>query len=183
MKKRCAWPQTDLAIAYHDQEWGVPLHDDRALFEFLVLEGAQAGLSWETVLRKRNNYRAAFDNFDASKVAKYGPRKVEQLLKDSGIIRNRLKIASAVLNAKAFLAVQQEFGSFDKYLWRFVNHYPIRRKRGLPVPARTSISDALSSDLSDRGFKFVGSTICYAFMQAVGMVNDHDPACFRYKEL
>lgn len=183
MKKRCAWPQTDLAIAYHDQEWGVPLHDDRALFEFLVLEGAQAGLSWETVLRKRNNYRAAFDNFDASKVARYGPRKVEQLLKDSGIIRNRLKIASAVLNAKAFLAVQQEFASFDKYLWRFVNHRPIRRKRGLSVPARTSISDALSRDLSDRGFKFVGSTICYAFMQAVGMVNDHDPACFRYKEL
>jgi len=183
MKNRCAWPQTDLAIAYHDQEWGVPLHDDRALFEFLVLEGAQAGLSWETVLRKRDNYRAAFDNFDASKIAKYGSRKVEQLLKNSGIIRNRLKITSAIINAKAFLAVQQEFGSFDEYLWRFVNHSPIRRKRGVPVPARTPVSDALSKDLSNRGFKFVGSTICYAFMQAVGMVNDHNPACFRYKEL
>ena len=183
MVKRCAWPQTDLAIAYHDQEWGVPLHDDRALFEFLILEGAQAGLSWETVLRKRNNYRAAFDNFDPSRVAKYGSRKVEQLLEDAGIIRNRLKITSAIVNAKAFLAIQQEFGSFDEYLWRFVNHRPIRRKRGLPVPARTSVSDALSKDLSKRGFKFVGSTIIYAFMQAVGMVNDHDPACFRYKEL
>lgn len=183
MAKRCAWPKTDLAMAYHDQEWGVPLHDDRALFEFLILEGAQAGLSWETVLQKRKNYRAAFDNFDVSKVAKYGSRKVEQLLKDSGIIRNRLKITSAIVNAKAFLAVQQEFGSFDEYLWRFVNHRPIRRKRGLPVPARTSISDALSKDLLSRGFKFVGSTIIYAFMQAVGMVNDHDPVCFRYKEL
>ena len=183
MVKRCAWPQTDLAIAYHDQEWGVPLHDDRALFEFLILEGAQAGLSWETVLRKRNNYRAAFDSFDPSKVAKYGSRKVEQLLEDSGIIRNRLKITSAIVNAKAFLAVQREFGSFDEYLWRFVNHRPIRRKREMAVPARTSVSDALSKDLSNRGFKFVGSTIMYAFMQAVGMVNDHDPACFRYKEL
>ena len=183
MVKRCAWPKTDLALAYHDQEWGVPLHDDRALFEFLILEGAQAGLSWETVLRKRDNYRAAFDNFEVSKVAKYGTRKVEQLLKDPGIIRNRLKITSAIENAKEFLDVQQEFGSFDEYLWRFVNHRPIRRKRGSPVPARTSVSDALSKDLSNRGFKFVGSTICYAFMQAVGMVNDHDPTCFRYKEL
>ena len=183
MVKRCAWPQTDLALAYHDQEWGVPLHDDRALFEFLILEGAQAGLSWETVLRKRDNYRAAFDNFEVSKVAKYGPHKVEQLLKDPGIIRNRLKITSAIENAKAFLAVQREFGSFDEYLWRIVNHRPVRRKRGLPVPARTSVSDALSKDLTKRGFKFVGSTICYAFMQAVGLVNDHDLACFRYKEL
>ena len=183
MVKRCAWPKTDLALAYHDQEWGVPLHDDRALFEFLILEGAQAGLSWETVLRKRDNYRAAFDNFEVSKVAKYGSRKVEQLLKDPGIIRNRLKITSAIENAKAFIDVQQELGSFDEYLWRFVNHHPIRRKRGLPVPARTSVSDALSKDLSSRGFKFVGSTICYAFMQAVGLVNDHDPTCFRYKEL
>ena len=183
MVKRCAWPKTDLALAYHDQEWGVPLHDDRALFEFLILEGAQAGLSWETVLRKRDNYRAAFDNFEVSKVAKYGSRKVEQLLKDPGIIRNRLKITSAIENANAFLHVQQELGSFDEYLWRFVNQRPIRRKRGLPVPARTSVSDALSKDLSKRGFKFVGSTICYAFMQAVGMVNDHDPTCFRYKEL
>lgn len=181
--KRCAWPTTDLAIAYHDREWGVPLHDDRRLFEFLILEGAQAGLSWETVLKKRDNYRAAFDGFDAAKIAGYGSRKVNQLLKDEGIIRNRLKIAAAIENAKAFLKVQKEFGSFDQYLWRFVNDRPIRRKRGAEVPARTPISDALSKDLSKRGFKFVGSTICYAFMQAVGMVNDHDPTCFRYKEV
>ena len=183
MVKRCAWPRTDLAIAYHDREWGVPLHDDRALFEFLILEGAQAGLSWETVLQKRDNYRAAFDNFDASRVAGYSARKVEQLLRNPGIIRNRLKITSAIVNAKEFLATQEELGSFDNYLWRFVNNRPIRRKRGAPVPARTPASDALSKDLSKRGFKFVGSTICYAFMQAVGMVNDHDYACFRYKEL
>lgn len=183
MVKRCAWPRTDLAIAYHDREWGVPLHDDRALFEFLILEGAQAGLSWETILQKRDNYRAAFDNFDASRVAAYSARKVDQLLRNPGIIRNRLKITSAIVNAKEFLATQQEFGSFDNYLWQFVNNRPIRRKRGAPVPARTQVSDALSKDLTKRGFKFVGSTICYAFMQAVGMVNDHDYACFRYKEL
>ncbi len=181
--KRCAWPTTDLAIAYHDLEWGVPVHDDRRLFEFLILEGAQAGLSWETVLRKRDNYRAAFDGFDASKIARYGSRQVDQLLGNEGIIRNRLKVAAAIENAKAFLAVQKEFGSFDKYLWNFVNNRPIRRKRGSEIPARTPISDALSKNLSKRGFKFVGSTICYAFMQAVGMVNDHDPSCFRYKEI
>lgn len=183
MVKRCAWPQTDLAIAYHDREWGVPLHDDRGLFEFLILEGAQAGLSWETVLQKRDNYRAAFDNFNASAIAKYDARKIKQLLGNPGIIRNRLKITSAIINAKAYLAVQQEFGSFDEYVWRFVDNRPIRRKRGAPVPAKTPVSDALSKDLSKLGFKFVGSTICYAFMQAVGMVNDHDYTCFRYKEL
>ena len=183
MLKRCAWPRTELAIAYHDLEWGAPLHDDRGLFEFLILEGAQAGLSWETVLQKRDNYRAAFDNFHPAKVAKYNTRKVEQLLGNPGIIRNRLKIVSAIQNAKAFIAVQQEFGSFDKYLWRFVDDQPLRRKRGAPVPARTPLSDALSKDLAKRGFKFVGSTICYAFMQAVGLVNDHDPTCFRYKEI
>jgi DNA-3-methyladenine glycosylase I len=183
MTKRCAWPKTDLAIAYHDREWGSPLHDDRGLFEFLILEGAQAGLSWETVLQKRENYRAAFDNFEPTKVAKYKPRKVEQLLNNPGIIRNRLKIASAIQNASAFIAVQQEYGSFDKYLWRFVDNQPLKRKRGAPVPARTPLSDALSKDLAKRGFKFVGSTICYAFMQAVGLVNDHDLTCFRYREL
>lgn len=183
MLKRCAWPRTDLAIAYHDREWGVPLHDDRGLFEFLILEGAQAGLSWETVLQKRYNYRAAFDNFDPAKVAKYNPRKVERLLDNAGIIRNRLKIASAIQNAKAFIAVQQELGSFDEYLWRFVDNRPLKRKRGAPVPAHTPLSDALSKDLAKRGFKFVGSTICYAFMQAVGLVNDHDLSCFRYKEI
>lgn len=181
--KRCAWPRTDLAIAYHDREWGVPLHDDRGLFEFLILEGAQAGLSWETVLQKRDNYRAAFDNFEPARVAKYKPPKVEQLLKNAGIIRNRLKIASAIRNASAFIAVQQECGSFDAYLWRFVDNQPLKRKRAAPVPARTPLSDVLSNDLAKRGFKFVGSTICYAFMQAVGLVNDHDFSCFRYKEI
>jgi DNA-3-methyladenine glycosylase I len=183
MLKRCAWPRTDLAIAYHDQEWGLPLHDDRKLFEFLILEGAQAGLSWETVLQKRKNYRAAFDNFEPEKVAKYNSRKVAQLLNNAGIIRNRLKIASAIQNAKSFMAVQQEFGSFDEYLWSFVDNRPLKRKRGATVPARTALSDALSKDLAKRGFKFVGSTICYAFMQAVGLVNDHDLTCFRFKEI
>lgn len=183
MLKRCAWPKSDLALAYHDREWGVPLHDDRALFEFLILEGAQAGLSWETVLQKRANYRAAFDNFDAAKVAKYNQRHVEQLLGNAGIIRNRLKIAAAIQNAKAFLAVQKQFGSFDEYLWPLAQGRPLKRKRGSPVPARTPLSDSLSKDLAQRGFKFVGSTICYAFMQAVGLVNDHDPSCFRYKEI
>jgi len=158
----------------------VPLHDDRGLFEFLVLEGAQAGLSWETILRKRQNYRRAFDNFEAAKIARYGEQKIAKLLQDDGIIRNRLKIASAVQNARAFLAVQKEFGSFDAYLWEFVNGKSIRRKRGQPVPARIELSDVLSRDLKKRGFNFVGSTICYAFMQAIGMVNDHTTDCFRY---
>ena len=183
MLKRCAWPKSDLAIAYHDQEWGVPLHDERALFEFLILEGAQAGLSWETVLQKRDNYREAFDNFEPATVAKYTARKIERLLVNPGIIRNRLKVASAVQNANAFLVIQKEFGSFDDYLWSFVDHRPLRRKRGSRVPARTELSDRLSKDLAKRGFKFVGSTICYAFMQAVGLVNDHDPLCFRYQQL
>ena len=180
MPKRCAWATTPLSIAYHDEEWGVPVHDDMRLFEFLILEGAQAGLSWETILRKRDNYRAAFDGFDPMKVAKYGERKIASLLKDEGIIRNRLKINSAIGNAKAFLAVQREFASFDNYVWRFVDNKPLKRKRGQPLAARTEISDALSKDLIKRGFKFVGSTICYSFMQTVGMVNDHDSTCYRY---
>ena len=176
---RCAWSGSNpLMIAYHDAEWGVPVHDDRKLFEMLILEGAQAGLSWETILRKRDNYRRVFDNFDARKVAKYDRRKVEKLLSDEGIIRNRLKIAAAIQNARSFLAVQKEFGSFDAYIWRFVNGTPRRRKRGAPVPVTTSESEALSRDLSKRGFKFVGPTICHSFMQAIGMVNDHDPSCF-----
>ena len=181
--KRCFWARTPLSIAYHDEEWGVPLHDDNRLFEFLILEGAQAGLSWETILRKRDNYRAAFDRFNPAKVAKYDQRKIDALLQDDGIIRNRLKINSAVSNAVAFLEVQQEVGSFDEYVWRFVNGKPLKRKRGAPIVARTEISDALSKDLSKRGFKFVGSTICYSFMQAVGMVNDHDATCFRYSQV
>ena len=183
MQKRCAWATTPLSIAYHDEEWGVPVHDDKRLFEFLILEGAQAGLSWETILRKRDNYRAAFDDFDPKKVAKYDERKIAALLNDEGIIRNRLKIDSAIGNAKAFLAVQREFGSFDDYVWRFVNNKPLKRKRGKSLPARSEISDALSKDLLKRGFKFVGSTICYSFMQAVGMVNDHDSNCFRYRKI
>ena len=182
-KKRCAWARTPLSITYHDEEWGVPLHDDTRLFEFLILEGAQAGLSWETILRKRDNYRAAFDGFNPNKVAKYDQRKIAALLNDAGIIRNQLKINSAITNAKAFLEVQREFGSFDKYAWSFVKNKALRRKRGQPLAARTEISDALSKDLLRRGFKFVGSTICYSFMQAVGMVNDHDASCFRYRIL
>jgi DNA-3-methyladenine glycosylase I len=181
--RRCLWAKSDLSIAYHDREWGVPRHDDRALFEFLVLEGAQAGLSWETILMKRDNYRAAFDNFDPRRVAKYDQRKVAKLLADSGIIRNRLKIDSAIQNANAFLEIQKEFGNFDAYVWSFVNGKPIKRKRGAVVQPRTSESDALSRDLRARGFKFVGSTICYAFMQAVGLVNDHEAFCFRYQEI
>jgi DNA-3-methyladenine glycosylase I len=181
--RRCDWARTDLSIAYHDREWGVPVHDDRTLFEFLILEGAQAGLSWETILRKRDNYRAAFDNFDPRKIAKYNQARVAKLLTNPGIIRNRLKINSAVGNAKAFLEVQNEFGSFDAYLWRFVNGKPIKRKRDAVVQARTPESDALSRDLIKRGFKFVGSTISYAFMQAVGLVNDHETECFRYKKI
>ncbi|HSE17507.1 MAG TPA: DNA-3-methyladenine glycosylase I [Pyrinomonadaceae bacterium] len=183
MPSRCFWAKTPLSIAYHDEEWGVPLHDDNRLFEFLILEGAQAGLSWETILRKRDNYRAAFDRFNPAKVAKYEQRKIEKLLNNDGIIRNRLKINSAVTNAIAFLEVQREFGSFDEYVWRFVNGKPLKRKPGEPIAARTEISDALSKDLSKRGFKFVGSTICYSFMQAVGMVNDHDASCFRYRQI
>ena len=159
------------------------MHDDRTLFEFLILEGAQAGLSWETILRKRENYRRAFDNFDAQKVAKYDQRKVEKLLSDEGIIRNRLKIAAAIQNARSFLAVQKEFGSFDAYVWRFVNGKALRRKRGAPVPVPTTKSEALSRDLLNRGFKFVGPTICYSFMQAVGMVNDHEANCFRHQQI
>jgi DNA-3-methyladenine glycosylase I len=181
--RRCNWASTGLSIAYHDLEWGVPTHDDRTLFEFLILEGAQAGLSWETILRKRDNYRAAFDNFDPCKVAKYDQRKIEKLLGNAGIIRNRLKINSAVGNAKAFLEIQKEFGSFDEYVWRFVNLRTIKRKRGAVAQAHTPESDALSRDLIGRGFKFVGSTICYSFMQAVGMVNDHEPSCFRYNQV
>ena len=183
MTKRCSWARTPLSIAYHDGEWGVPLHDDQRLFEFIVLEGAQAGLSWETILNKRENYRAALDNFNPVKIAKYNERKIAALMNNAGIIRNRLKINSAITNARAFLEVQREFASFDNYVWRFVNGKPLRRKRGQPVPARTELSDTLSKDLLKRGFKFVGSTICYSFMQAVGMVNDHDPTCFRYTQV
>lgn len=183
MTKRCFWATTPLSIAYHDKEWGVPVHDDARLFEFLILEGAQAGLSWETILRKRDNYRAAFDGFNPAKVAKYDERKIAALMNDAGIIRNRLKINAAVTNAKAFLEVKKEFGSFDAYVWRFVDGKPLRRKRGQPIVATTPISDALSKDLLKRGFKFVGSTICYSFMQAVGLVNDHDATCFRYREV
>jgi DNA-3-methyladenine glycosylase I len=183
MDKRCFWARTPLSIAYHDKEWGVPVHDDARLFEFLILEGAQAGLSWETILRKRDNYRAAFDHFNPVKIAKYDKRKIDALLNDAGIIRNRLKINSAVTNAIAFREVQREFGSFANYVWRFVDGKPVRRKRGQPIVATTPVSDALSKDLLKRGFKFVGSTICYSFMQAVGLVNDHESTCFRYREV
>jgi DNA-3-methyladenine glycosylase I len=182
--KRCAWPTKELDIAYHDTEWGVPVHDDRLLFEMLILEGAQAGLSWSTILNKRENYRRAFDKFDAKKIARYDARKVKALLGDEGIVRNRLKIAATVQNAKAFLEVQKEFGSFDAYIWRFVEGKP--RQSNLTslkqIVPRTEISDVMSKDLLKRGFKFVGSTICYAFMQAVGMVNDHTTDCFRHKQ-
>ena len=185
-KKRCAWSGTDpLYIAYHDEEWGVPIHDDRVLFEFLVLEGAQAGLSWSTILRKRDAYRRAFDRFDPRKVARYEKRKVASLLRDAGIVRNRAKIASAIKNAKTFLDVQAEFGSFDAYQWRFVNGRPIQnrwRAEG-DIPPRSAQSDAMSDDLKSRGFSFVGSTIIYAHMQAVGMVNDHLVNCFRHREV
>ena len=182
---RCAWARNDLAIQYHDGEWGVPLHDDRAFFEFLILEGAQAGLSWDTLLKKRDNYRLAFDGFDPKKVARYDRRKVKSLLGNAGIVRNRLKISSAIQNAKEFLAVQEEFGSFDRYIWGFVGGKP--RVNGWKtigkVPSRTAESDAMSQDLKQRGFKFVGSTICYAFMQAAGLVNDHIVDCFRYRQV
>jgi DNA-3-methyladenine glycosylase I len=183
--RRCGWAMNELAVRYHDEEWGVPLRDDGRLFEMLILEGAQAGLSWDTILRKRENYRAAFDRFDAVAIAGYGPEKVEQLLADSGIVRNRLKIAAAIRNARAFLAVQEEFGSFAAYLWQQVGGQPRTNAwRSLyEIPARTPESDALSKDLRRRGFQFVGSTICYAFMQAVGMVNDHIVECFRYAHI
>ncbi len=183
---RCGWSVKDpIYIDYHDHEWGVPVHDERTLFEFLVLEGAQAGLAWITILRKRDGYRKAFDNFDVEKVARYSDKKIEKLLADPGIIRNKLKVNSAVTNAKAFIAVQEEFGSFDKYIWQFtdgkvlVNHWKTLKE----IPARTKESDAMSKDLISRGFKFVGSTICYAHMQATGMVNDHVTECFRHRQL
>jgi DNA-3-methyladenine glycosylase I len=178
---RCAWARTPLSITYHDAEWGSPVHDDRLLFEFLVLEGAQAGLSWETILKKRDGYRTAFAGFDPARVARFKRDRIARLLKDPGIVRNRLKVASAVTNAKLFLTVQREFGSFDKYVWRFVDGEPrVNRWRSLrDIPARTPQSDELSRDLTKRGFKFVGSTICYAFMQAVGMVDDHTEDCFK----
>jgi DNA-3-methyladenine glycosylase I len=182
---RCSWASSEPSIRYHDQEWGVPVHDDRTLFEFLILEGAQAGLSWSTILNKRTNYRKAFDGFDAAWIARYDRRKVQRLLHDPGIVRNRLKIASTIDNARAFLRVQNEFGSFDRYIWQFVGDQPLinARKSLRQLPARTAESDAMSKDLKRRGFNFVGSTICYAFMQAVGMVNDHLVTCFRYPAL
>jgi DNA-3-methyladenine glycosylase I len=182
---RCAWARSELMIRYHDEEWGVPVHDDRTLFEFLILEGAQAGLSWETILNKRENYRAAFDGFDVQRVAHYDRRKIAQLLKNPGIVRNRLKIASAVRNAQALLRVQEEFGSFDHWVWQFVDGRPRVNswKTHDRLPARTAESDAMSEALKKRGFNFVGSTICYAFMQGVGMVNDHAVQCFRHDAL
>lgn len=185
-RQRCGWAGSDpLYVNYHDLEWGEPVHDDRLLFEFLILEGAQAGLSWITILRKRPAYRAAFDGFDPEKVARFGDGDLARLLADPGVVRNRLKLTSAISNARSFLAVQQEFGSFDSYLWRFVDGVPRQNAwRSLgEVPASTPTSDALSRDLKRRGFNFVGSTICYAFMQAVGMVNDHTVDCFRWSEL
>ena len=186
-KPRCSWAPAGkpLYLAYHDEQWGVPVHDDRTLFEMLILEGAQAGLSWETILNKRDAYRRAFDRFDPRKVARYDARKVRSLLADPGIVRNRLKIAAAIQNARAFLAVQKEFGSFDAYIWRFVGGKPKQNawSHHREIPARTAESDAMSKDLRKHGFRFVGSTICYAYMQAVGMVNDHVVSCFRYKEI
>ena len=182
---RCDWARTDLSIDYHDREWGVPQHDDRALFELLILEGAQAGLSWETILKKRENYRIAFDGFDATKIARYDRRKIRTLLRNEGIVRNRLKVAAAVQNAAAFLHVQSEHGSFDRYIWQFVGGKPRTNARRTmrQIPARTVQSDAMSEDLKARGFSFVGSTICYAFMQAAGLVNDHMVHCFRYRQV
>ena len=181
--KRCAWTNDDdLLIAYHDREWGVPVHEENRLFEFLILEGAQAGLSWLTILKKRENYRRAYDDFDVETVAKYTQRKIEQLMQDPGIVRNRLKIEASVVNAKAVIKVRKEFGSLDAYLWSFTGNKPIVNKRKTmgSIPSRSAESDAMSRDLKNRGFKFVGTTICYAFMQAIGMVNDHEVFCFRY---
>jgi DNA-3-methyladenine glycosylase I len=182
---RCSWPKSELDITYHDTEWGVPVHDDRRLFEMLTLEGAQAGLSWSTILKKRDNYRRAFADFDPARVARFTPKRIERLLADPGIVRNRLKVESTVSNARAFLAVQREYGSFDAYVWRLAGKAPpVNRWQSLrEMPARTPESDAMSKDLKRRGFRFVGSTICYAFMQAVGMVNDHAVDCFRHGEL
>jgi DNA-3-methyladenine glycosylase I len=182
---RCPWATNELSIRYHDEEWGLPTHDDTTLFEFLILEGAQAGLSWDTILKKRENYRSAFDHFDPKKIARYDRRKIQSLMNDAGIIRNRLKIASTIQNAKAFLKVQEEFGSFDAYIWQFTGGSPIvnSRRSMNQVPASTPESDAMTKDLKKRGFSFVGTTICYAFMQAVGMVNDHLTTCFRYSQL
>ena len=182
--QRCAWANSPLNVAYHDQEWGVPQHDDRVLCEFLILEGAQAGLSWETILKKRDHYRRVFDQFDPAIVAAYDEAKVTTLMQDAGIIRNRLKIASAIGNARAFLEVQAEFGSFDRYVWSFVGGKPVMNRWRSPARlTHTAQSDALSKDLRRRGFKFVGTTICYAFMQAVGMVNDHEKTCYRYRQI
>jgi DNA-3-methyladenine glycosylase I len=181
---RCRWATNDLLIQYHDREWGVPVHDDRVLFEFLILEGAQAGLSWETILKKRDRYRKVFDNFDPEKVARYDRPKIRALLRDEGIVRNRLKVAGSLQNARAFLAVQREFGSFDRYIWQFVGGKPLVNVwKSKKVPSQTSESGAMSKDLKKRGFTFVGSTICYAFMQATGMVNDHARECFRYEQV
>lgn len=182
---RCSWATGEAMIRYHDEEWGVPAHDDQTLFEFLILEGAQAGLSWSTILNKRDSYRRAFEGFDPERVARYDRRKMDRLLRDPGIVRNKLKIASAIANAKAFLRIQEEFGTFDRYIWQFVDGKPRRNAPHSPkqVPARSPDSDAMSKDLKHRGFNFVGSTICYAFMQAVGMVNDHVVDCFRFREL
>ena len=185
-KTRCAWCEgSELQTAYHDREWGVPVHDDRVLFEFLILEGAQAGLSWDTILKKHENYRRAFAGFDARKIACYGTKEVRALMGNPGIVRNRLKIAAAISNAKAFLAVQREFSSFDRFVWQFVEGRPLqnRRRSMKGVPASSPESDAMSKDLKKRGFRFVGSTICYAFMQATGLVNDHLVSCFRYHQL
>jgi len=181
--KRCAWAQSPLGIAYHDAEWGVPVHDDRVLFEFITLEGAQAGLSWETILKKRDAYRVAFAGFDPRRVVRFTPARCRTLMDNAGIVRNRLKIGSTVSNAKAFLAIQREFGAFDKFLWDFVGGEPLvnRWRSSKHIPARTGLSDALSKELKRRGFRFVGTTICYAFMQAVGIVNDHATDCFRYR--
>lgn len=182
-KKRCEWAETDpLNLTYHDTEWGVPVHDDRKLFEMITLEGAQAGLSWTTILKKRENYKKAFDSFDVKKIAKYDTQKVNELLTDNGIIRNKLKIAATIQNAKAFIAIQKEFGSFDVYIWKFVKNKPIKNslKSLSEYPTKTKEAEAMSKDLLSRGFKFVGPTICYAFMQAIGMVNDHQTQCFRY---
>ena len=186
MKRRCPWAGSDSAyLAYHDDEWGVPVHDDRRLFEMLILEGAQAGLSWRTILKKRENYRKAFDGFDCRKVARYGEREIRRLLADAGIVRNRLKIEAAIRNARGTLAIQEEFGALAAYLWRFVDGRPLQNewKSMAELPARTEVSDALGKELKRRGFNFVGSTICYAFMQAVGMVNDHLTDCYRYAEV
>jgi len=182
---RCRWASNEWNIPYHDTEWGVPVHDDLLLFEFLILEGAQAGLSWDTILRKRVRYREVFDNFDAERIARYDAKKVRSLLTDAGIVRNRLKIAATIDNARAFLKVRKEFGTFDNYMWQFVGGKPKRNKWSAngAIPAKTAESDAMSKDLQKRGFRFVGSTICYAFMQATGMVNDHAVTCFRYKQV